>query len=88
MTADKPNHRDQYQVGEHAAGAEDHGTAQSHDISKAKDEGDCIEFENHAGAVCEGMHQWHELEIYVFFPNLKRGDEEIVYARDRGCLQE
>jgi len=56
MTADKPNQRDQYQVGEHAASAEDHGTAQSHDVSKAKDEGDCVKLENHPGPVGEGMH--------------------------------
>ncbi len=34
------------------------------------------------------MHYGDELEIHVLFPNLKRGYEEVVNARDSGCLQQ
>ena len=51
MAADKPDQRDQHEVGKHAAGAEDHGTAQAHDVAEAEDEADGVEVEDHAGPV-------------------------------------
>ena len=80
--ADEPDHRDQHEVHQHAAGAEDHGDAQAHDVAEAENEADGVEVEYHAMAVDQRLHHRHELEIQVLLPDMKGGDEEIVNRRD------
>ena len=51
VAADEPDHGDQHEVDQHAAGAKDHGDAQAHDVAQAEDEADGVEVEDHAMAI-------------------------------------
>ena len=74
MAADEPDHRDQHEVHEHAAGAKDHRNAQAHDVAESKNEADGIEVEDHALAIDQRLHERHELEIQVLLPDVEGGD--------------
>ena len=87
MAAEEPDHRDQYEAGENAAGAKDQGAAQAHHVAQAHDEADGIEAEDHAAAIGEGTDHRHELKVEILFPYVKRGDEKVVNAGDGGCLK-
>ena len=50
MAADEPDERDQDEVGENAARAEDQRTAQAHHVAQAQDKADGVEAEDHAAA--------------------------------------
>ena len=43
---------------------------------------------HHARAVGKRVHDGHELEVDVFFPDLKRGDEEVVDTGNGGGLEQ
>ena len=88
VAADHPDQRHQHQVGEHAAGAENHRTAQSHHVAQAEDEADGVEAQRDAGLVGERADDGHELEIEILLPDVEGGDQKIVDARNRGGLQQ
>ena len=87
MAAEEPDERDKNEVGENAAGAEDHGAGQAHDVAQAEDETDGFEVEDHAAAIGEVAHDGDELQVEVFAPDVKGGDEKIVEAGDAGGLR-
>ena len=88
VAADHPDERHENEVGEHAAGAQNHGTAQPHDVAQAEDEADGVEAEGDAGFIGEGADDGDELEIEILFPDVEGGGEKIVDAGNRGGLQQ
>ena len=88
VAAEEPDERDENEVGQNAAGAKDHGAAQAHHVAEAEDESDGVEAEDHAAAVGEGAHDGDELQVEIFAPHMKGGDEEVVNAGDAGGLQQ
>jgi hypothetical protein len=88
MAADEPDQRHQDKVGKHAAGAQDHRTAQAHHVAESQDEADRVEAEHHARLVVQVTHDGQELEIDEFLPDLEGGDEEVVDAGDGRRLEQ
>ncbi len=88
VAAEEPDERDENEVGQNAAGAKDHGAAQAHHVAEAEDESDGVEVEDHAAAIGEGAHEGNELQVEIFAPHVKSGDEEIVKGGDAGGLQQ
>ncbi len=88
VTAEKPDHRHEYEVGQNATGAEDHGAAQAHYVAEAEDESDGVKVEDHATAVGERAHYGDELEIKIFVPDVKCGYEEVIERGDACGLQQ
>ena len=51
VAADEPDHGDEHEVHQNAAGAKDQGNAQAHHVAQAEDEADGVEIEDHAPAL-------------------------------------
>jgi hypothetical protein len=88
MTAYEPYQRDQHEIRENPAGAENHGTTQTHDIAQTQDETDGIKAERHSGAFRERAKHRQESQINEFLPNLECRNEQIVDTSDGGRLQQ
>ena len=88
VAAQKPDERDQDEVRQNAAGAEDHGAAQAHHVAQAEDEADGVEVEDHAAAIGEGAHDRNELQVEGFAPDVKGGDKKVVEPGDACGLEQ
>src|SRR5262249_48661238 len=88
VATDKPDRRNQDEVNQYAAGAEDHGDPQTHDVAQPQDETDGVEVEHHAISVGQVLHHPDELEVQILLPDVKAGNEEVVHSRDTGGLEQ
>src|SRR5208283_2144928 len=76
VATDEPDHWDEHEVHQNAAGAKDQGNAQAHHVAQAEDEADRVEIEDHAPTVGQRPHHRYELEVQVLPPDVERGDKE------------
>src|SRR5512146_1847680 len=75
VAANEPDQRDEHEVGQDAAGAQDGGSAQAHHVTEAERESDGVEAEDHAGALGNAFHDWNELEVEILLPDLERSNQ-------------
>ena len=89
VAADEPDHGDEHEIHQNAAGAKDQGNAQPHHVAQAEDEADGVEIEDHAPALGQCPDRGHELEVQVLLPDVERAGQEVVNrGDDRGLNQQ
>jgi len=80
IAANHPHQRHQHQIGEHAAGAQNHRTTQADHIAQSENESDGVEADDDFGPFRQHAHGGHELEVEILLPHLESRHQKIVDA--------
>jgi hypothetical protein len=88
MLADEPDERNEDEVREGAAGAQEGRRPQAHHVAQAQDEGDRVEAQEDPRLLVDRGEGRHELEVQHLLPDGEGRHEEVVDGRDPRRLQE